>query len=82
MLYGKSSGYEMEKLQVQHLVRKKLLCTEVLDYLNKVEQGLSFKKGNRKFCMLQLHAIIRFDHARIARAHSDDCTPSNAQRQN
>jgi len=29
------------------------MCTEVLDYLIKVEQGLSFKKVNRDF-----HAII------------------------
>lgn len=51
-LYGRAKGYEMQELTPKALSRKKELCEEVLEVLNKVDTGFSPRKG---MVMYELH---------------------------
>ena len=46
-MYGRVKGYEFESLAEKGLQRKKQLCEEVLPILNKIEQGISPRKGKK-----------------------------------
>ena len=43
--YGRLEGYQMQELNEASLLRKKHICEEVLNVLNKVDSKLSPRKG-------------------------------------
>ena len=45
-MYGRLPGYEMQEMDIITLSRKKQLCEGALTILNKIDQGISPRRGN------------------------------------
>ena len=43
--YGRLPGYEMQEMNVSSLSRKKQICEEALKVLNKIDRGISPRRG-------------------------------------
>ena len=46
-MYGRLPGYEMQEMDIIKLSRKKQLCEEALAALNRIDQGLSPRRGKK-----------------------------------
>ena len=45
--YGRLPGYEMQEMDVVALARKKQICEEALKVLNRIDRGISARKGKK-----------------------------------
>ncbi len=60
-MYGRTSGYAMQELKPADVMRKKLLCEELLEVLQKIDAGISVRRGKkRKSVASTFLSLLRF----------------------
>lgn len=52
-MYGRVEGYEMHRMTERQIERKVAICSDLLDFLGKVDPGISSRRG---MVMYEIHA--------------------------